>query len=225
MIEGEFEPERSSYVFRLYVVEPPPLRWGVVVGEIVHNLRSALDHLVWQLIRLNGCRPRGNPTYPTLKTEPADFRLAVLGTAAKPGPLRGVRDDALAIIERTQPYHGGGNFVLSALNTIWSADKHRFLVPTHVTVTTAALLAHHYVPNADAGPTMRIQPGTRNGPREAELVVIGLDPTGPDPQVEMQGEPPFDIAFGGGYAVVGLLNNIAGFVLTDVLSPLQDLFP
>ena len=26
-----------------------PLRWSIEVGEFVHNLRSTLDHLVWQL--------------------------------------------------------------------------------------------------------------------------------------------------------------------------------
>jgi hypothetical protein len=31
----------------------PPVRWSVVVGEIIHDLRSALDHLVCQLAIAN----------------------------------------------------------------------------------------------------------------------------------------------------------------------------
>jgi len=36
-----------SYIFQ--VNRLPPQEWGVVVGEITYNLRSALDHLAWQL--------------------------------------------------------------------------------------------------------------------------------------------------------------------------------
>ena len=31
-----------------------PVRWSVEVGEFVHNLRSALDHLVWHLAPAHG---------------------------------------------------------------------------------------------------------------------------------------------------------------------------
>ncbi len=29
--------------------EPPVLEWSAIIGDVVHNLRSALDHLVWSL--------------------------------------------------------------------------------------------------------------------------------------------------------------------------------
>ena len=34
--------------------EPSPLHLGVIVGDFLHNLRCVLDHLVWQLVVLNG---------------------------------------------------------------------------------------------------------------------------------------------------------------------------
>src|SRR5439155_6469068 len=34
-------------------LEPPVLRWGVLIGDIVHNLASALDNLVWELAQAN----------------------------------------------------------------------------------------------------------------------------------------------------------------------------
>jgi hypothetical protein len=37
--------------------EPPVEEWGVIIGDVVHNLRSALDHLVWQLTLANGNIP------------------------------------------------------------------------------------------------------------------------------------------------------------------------
>ena len=52
--------------------EPVPAveEWGPIIGDVVHNLRSALDHLVWQLTIANGHTPppvipnrRGDPEY------------------------------------------------------------------------------------------------------------------------------------------------------------------
>jgi hypothetical protein len=37
--------------------EPPVEEWGAIIGDVVHNLRSALDHLVWQLTIANGNTP------------------------------------------------------------------------------------------------------------------------------------------------------------------------
>jgi hypothetical protein len=37
--------------------EPPVAEWGVVIGDVVHNLRSALDHLVWGLTLAAGHVP------------------------------------------------------------------------------------------------------------------------------------------------------------------------
>ena len=36
----------------IYRNETPeaPLRWSILIGEILYNLRSALDHMVWQLV-------------------------------------------------------------------------------------------------------------------------------------------------------------------------------
>ena len=54
---GEFDRETSEYVFRYRIYETPPVVWSVVFGDIVHNLASALDHLAWQLVILNGREP------------------------------------------------------------------------------------------------------------------------------------------------------------------------
>ena len=40
----------------------PPVDWSIRVGEFAYNLRSSLDHLVWQLVESNGATP-GTWTY------------------------------------------------------------------------------------------------------------------------------------------------------------------
>ena len=44
--KSESKPE--SFYFEVLELTGPPARFGVLVGDYVHNLRSALDHLVWQ---------------------------------------------------------------------------------------------------------------------------------------------------------------------------------
>src|ERR1700742_2507819 len=43
---GQFDMETWEWVERLKIVEEPPLRFGIILGDIVHNLRSALDQLM-----------------------------------------------------------------------------------------------------------------------------------------------------------------------------------
>jgi len=50
-----FDAEAREYwaTFRVKV-EPDWLAWGILLGDFIHNLRSALAHLVWQLALLSG---------------------------------------------------------------------------------------------------------------------------------------------------------------------------
>ena len=49
---GEFDTHTWEWVERFQVRREMPLRWGVILGDCVHNLRSALDHLMWQVTSL-----------------------------------------------------------------------------------------------------------------------------------------------------------------------------
>jgi hypothetical protein len=57
-ISSYANPATGEYVHLARVSQEPPVRWGVVAGEIVHHLRSALDHLAWQLVLDNGGTPK-----------------------------------------------------------------------------------------------------------------------------------------------------------------------
>ena len=50
--------------------EPETLyEYSVVVGEVAHNLRSSLDHLVWQLVIANGGSPDHRNAFPIISRE------------------------------------------------------------------------------------------------------------------------------------------------------------
>lgn len=43
---------------------PLPTRFSVLIGEIVHQFRSGLDHLLWQLVLVNRCQPHSRSEFP-----------------------------------------------------------------------------------------------------------------------------------------------------------------
>lgn len=107
-----------------------PIRFSILAGEIVHHLRSCLDHLIWQLIIINGGNPDAIksefPIFifdrkPANKEETARFRRKIKGVSTK----------TEAAIERLQPYNRGAKRLddpLFVIHEMDRADKHRELV-------------------------------------------------------------------------------------------------
>jgi hypothetical protein len=97
----------------------------------VHNLRSALDQLVWQLVLLNDETPKRDNQFPIIRVEkeywePGETR----SESVRERMLRGVREDHRAPIDGVQPYLAGNNApdtALSHLNTLANTDKHRVI--------------------------------------------------------------------------------------------------
>lgn len=103
----------------------PPLRYAVVAGEIVHHLRSALDHVAFQLVVSNKGTPSTKTEFPVF----VDSDEYVSKHAAK---VQGMSDRAKALIESLQPFKQGHTAALD--HPLWIvhqldvADKHRLLV-------------------------------------------------------------------------------------------------
>jgi hypothetical protein len=56
----KYDAETSCVLFTAQLLDELPPDWGVIVGDYVHNVRSALDHLAWQLACLHyGREPTG----------------------------------------------------------------------------------------------------------------------------------------------------------------------
>ena len=120
--ETNSEAGEQAWVYR-GATPNAPIEWSVSVGEVLYNLRSALDHLVWQLVLGNGQKPGRNNEFPVVNSHD-DWQDA---TRWK---LTGVGDDVKEQIRRLQPYTGGINlpFDVSAfwtLQSLCNIDKHR----------------------------------------------------------------------------------------------------
>lgn len=122
------DAEEQVWVFR---GETPtvPIDWSVRLGEILYNLRSALDHLVWQLVCANGQRPGRHNAFPIVKSD----KVWGEQQAKTQWTLSGVSESTADMIRRLQPYTGGlglpfhvGAFWI--LHSLCNIDKHRHLV-------------------------------------------------------------------------------------------------
>jgi hypothetical protein len=108
----------------------PVVRWGVVVGDICHNLRSALNHLVCALVPAGQVHRRQQ--FPIFDT-PHSWKSEFGGT--KPEKMLDFIDPVhFALIESVQPYQQStGMQRLSLLERFSNNDKHRLI---HAAVTS-----------------------------------------------------------------------------------------
>jgi len=224
-MRSEIGPNNGEHVFRIYPAWQPgvPLRWGAIIGEIVHDFRSALDQLVWQLVILNGGEPDTGHSFPFRRKEPREgfavatrYRRRDSRKRIRHGPLFGVSDEAVAIIERYQPYQGGNRVSLTRLHCFWNVDKHRHLIPTRLKAETPSIKLSNAI--------LRDRSEGFDGEAYAVRVVIAGDGSGRDSHVDVEPQTPFDIAFSTGPPVIAELRAV-GKILIKMLQLIAELFP
>lgn len=125
---GYFDADTWEWIERWQIREPPPLRWGVMLGDCVHNLRSALDHLICQLTLLDGgtMEDCAQTQYPIASRDEAQFEA--MANHRIPDLSKRHR----AMVKMTQPYRAGNEawkHPLAVLADLSNADKHRILNP------------------------------------------------------------------------------------------------
>jgi hypothetical protein len=100
---------------------------ALICGDVVHNLRTALDHAYWLIVspRVTTKRDQGLIQFPFSKTE-ARLRVAIQNRIAHWAGM-----GLYCAINRLKP-HGdkGGNELLYFIHDADLIDKHRLLIPT-----------------------------------------------------------------------------------------------
>jgi hypothetical protein len=117
---------------KLNIPKPPPVEISILAGEMIYQMRSALDHLAFELIKRNPNVATIDPEWEEHTQFPLRTRRHKRGIARKSDfsrDLPGISDAAFAIIESMQPYHGVGavNNALRFLGCLSNIDKHRHL--------------------------------------------------------------------------------------------------
>jgi len=157
--------------------------WGTIVGDVVHDLRSALDQATFQLTChfQNTTPPEPLPkkwrsiSYPIYESDPIynqGSRKPRIAPASK--KLWGITSPRiLTLIKQTQPFCGRPNapheHELWILNELWNIDKHR-------TVNLGSVIVKEFRveipglpepiiidPGTPVNQTHHSRPGTRKG--------------------------------------------------------------
>lgn len=213
-------PDRELNAYRITMELPPvPLRIAVLFGEIMHHLRSCLDHVAHVLVWSSGKQPRegaGGTAFPvrqTLDKGPARVQPAVW-------------DEAASFVESIQPYSDperrGTEHPLQQITDLNNVDKHRLL---HVVAVAGGGMVT-FRPAADAD-----QPLTEDAKRYPVRLLSGRE------QVVRVDEPVLDdvqmggmwthvVALGEGdgswrLGVDGLARQLRNFVVQEVLHPIE----
>jgi hypothetical protein len=114
------DAESGDLVYSLQVVRQPPLKWGAIVGDALHNLRSVLDLMACELVRANGGPVTENTNFPIGKDVHALKSMIT-------NKIGGARKEAIARVRAMDPYKGG-NDTLWLLHSLNNIDKHRILL-------------------------------------------------------------------------------------------------
>jgi hypothetical protein len=214
------DPAGGHYVFRLHPAwgSDTTARWAVIIGEIAHDLRSALDHLVWQAVTLSGEEPDRDHAFPLLDREPeggfADWATRPPGRRTRHGKLLGATPDAISLVEMYQPYRGDqAGFILARVDALWQQDKHRMTLPIVLV----------------AGPPQLELEGCDLLRREERMedgiltVEIDVTPLTPQPKVELRSDAPFDIGYDDRPVIDDLL--VAAQIVVEMKYAFEELFP
>ena len=116
------DPGTGQLIYFVSRVEEVPLMIAVVAGDLMQNLRSALDHLAYRLVLAGtaGATPVRHVYFPI--ADSVEKYEEIKGSF-----LAGVRPEAIMAIDAVKPYWGGTDALwrLHKLNII---DKHRLLL-------------------------------------------------------------------------------------------------
>jgi hypothetical protein len=113
------------------VLEPPPCV-ALILGDAVHNLRSALDHLMWEWIGLDGGQQHRQLYFPTGQ-DGKSYKRSCDGVDT---PSAAVKD----LLKSFEAFPGGAGHFLYMTHRLDNADKHTTLTPVIHAPTIAELV-------------------------------------------------------------------------------------
>ena len=134
-VAAKRNPETRRLIYFVAGVRPTPRRLSALLGDTIQNLRSALDHLAFQLVSVaTGKFPTTHVYFPV-----ADDHSKYIKQRRR--QLKGAAPAAIAAVDGLKPYKGGNDeiWLLHKLNII---DKHRALITAGSAFRSVNIGAH-----------------------------------------------------------------------------------
>jgi hypothetical protein len=193
---------------------------SVIVGDVIHQVRSSLDHAVWQIAQ----PPIERVTAFPICADESGHRSSFYGSSKQPGVglryLKNVAGPAFEYIEAIQPYNRlGERDELWHLNELWNKDKHRALIVLDKPTWRDTLV----ISTRDG---RDIYDGEiKDKPKDDPDILLRLDATS-DSIVDFNPNPPLHVTFGetgslNGKGVVSILVQLHKYVAGAVLPGLE----
>jgi hypothetical protein len=188
----------AKHWLRLVMAEPIPPLWSVLLGEAIHDLRSALDHTIYQLTIDYSGRVLSGTQFPIFSTRSRFANVSKRHPMGAPGGglhmIRGVGAGPRAFIEQLQPYpqrRWRTNYSLGRLHEFWNQDKHRLVHLWGIRLKEAKV---EMTGNLAFGPqphcTIWVSPRVIRD----KAIGIKIDCVPPNTHVKMQGQAVFTVA-------------------------------
>jgi hypothetical protein len=151
-------------VFREY--KPLPAFIPLRIGDVAHNLRAALDHLVCLAVERNGNPVLTDTAFPVWRKTPVPTPSEYKGLVL--GKVKGAGKDFVDLMLTLQPYEGGTHKLIWAVDYLDIVDKHRLPIATYVAhqgLTLTAKLGDISlpvnIPNKDPSVVVLLKDGDR----------------------------------------------------------------
>jgi len=188
-------------------VPGPHPEMGILAGDIVHNVHSALDQLIYVLARERGHDPGSDSHFPihhdenawTHEVFPTGQKCSLCGAGVRKSPLAGLNDLQIAFISDRQPYRlpqkNRSGHPLAQLSRLSRIDKHRTL---HVCAVRTDSPRISYVPDGHYAISKRkltSDPLARQGAEFARIRRRVISAPRPDVQVQVKVEAQAHLAF------------------------------
>jgi hypothetical protein len=194
-------PDTGEKVVNLQILkEPKNPEWGLILGDMAHNLRSALDHLVWQLVILNGEKPSRQNQFPIIGVEKEYWEILPNNSqSTRDRMLAGVAEDHRAFIDAVQPFNARGQqpdgprTALAVLSGISNADKHRVVHASFVLTEEPSPEIFDATTTHPGGVTLHMEMNWGELKNGAEI--MRFCPLAPGAHVNVNAEIPTYIAF------------------------------
>lgn len=121
----EKDAKTGRQLVKALSVEGPPPESSLVIGDIVHNLRSSLDHMMVELLK-------GIPNLGIGRSQIA-FPMAKdrnnLGSHVTYGAIKKTLPELAILLADKIGIHDTGDLCLWAISSLDNADKHNLLIP------------------------------------------------------------------------------------------------
>src|SRR5437016_9486326 len=123
-LRREIDPESGDHIFKIISVPEVPPMISVIAGDVLQNLRSALDHLVYRIVISSPLTTSRKEIYFPFGECAKDYM-----TSERRGKVEQASREAVKRIDALKPYKGGNDrlWQLARLNNV---DKHRLLLTT-----------------------------------------------------------------------------------------------